>query len=213
MEWAKDVWTAIRTGGIEDWVGWVLYGFLVLYSIAALALIVERVIIWRIVKRKSKGLAKRIAGMLESPDRAKLKEVFNASNAPLGEVMSHVLKHGVQESPETTLLLLDDALEDVGGGFRKHMVSLAALAGTAPFLGLLGTVMGIIFTFKAIEKVGLSPAAISHGIAMALNTTAAGLVIAIPSFIAYNVFVGRTNQTLQHLRMQANRIFVALGDL
>jgi len=127
--------------------------------------------------------------------------------------MRHVLKHGVQESPETTLLLLDDALEDVGTGMRKHLVSLAALAGTAPFLGLLGTVMGIIFTFQAIASEGLSPMAISHGIAMALNTTAAGLVIAIPAFIAYNLFVGRANKALQSLRMQANRIFVALGDL
>ncbi len=198
---------------IDKVVAWTLYGFLILYSVATLALIVERIITWRSIKRRGEELAAKLSGKLENPDRQQLKGVFASSDAPLGEVMTHVLKHGVQESPETTLLLLDDALEEVGGGFRKYMTALSALAGTAPFLGLLGTVMGIIFTFKAIEKVGLSPAAISHGIAMALNTTAAGLVIAIPAFIAYNMFLGKTNKTLQGLRMQANRIFVALGDL
>ncbi len=214
MEWLKALWDEILNAGLDDWVAWVLYGFLALYSVAALALILERLLVWRGIKRKGRQLSQRLEGMLAQPDRQQLQKVFGGSDAPLGQVMTHVLKHGVRESPETTLLLLDDALEEVGSGFRRRLVSLAALAGTAPFLGLLGTVMGIIFTFQAIarEKM-MSPAVISHGIAMALNTTAAGLIIAIPSFIAYNFFVGRTNNALQRLRMQANRIFVALGDL
>ena len=199
---------------LEIIVRWTLYGFLILYSVAAAALIVERLIAWAVVNGKGRALAAQLHGRLAKPDRAELKAVFDASDAPLAQVMSYVLSHGVQESPETTLLLLDDALDEVGGRLRRFMTSLAALAGTAPFLGLLGTVMGIIFTFQAIAgSSSLNSALIASGIALALNTTAVGLVIAIPTFIAYNLLVGKTNAALQQMRMQANRIFVALGDL
>ncbi|KKL60326.1 hypothetical protein LCGC14_2206420, partial [marine sediment metagenome] len=143
-----------------------------------------------------------------------LKKAFAGSDAPLARVMTQVFKHDTSESPETTLLLLDDALEDVSGLYRRYLILLAALAGTAPFLGLLGTVLGIMNTFASIMREGFGgPTVIANGIAQALRTTAAGLVIAIPAFIAYNLFSNVATKAVRDLRMQANRIFVALGDL
>jgi len=188
--------------------------FLILYSIAALALIVERLIAWAGNRGKSQAMASEVQDLLLEPDRARLKEAFEVSDAPLGEVMSYVLKHDTSESPETTLLLLDDALESVSGRYKKNLVFLAALAGTAPFLGLLGTVLGIMNTFTSIMKKGFGgPTVISAGIAQALQTTAAGLVIAVPAFIAYNLFNSAGDNAVRELRTQANRIFVSLGDL
>jgi biopolymer transport protein ExbB/TolQ len=188
---------------------------LILYSAAALALIVERLIAWAGSRGRTKALAAEVQEQLTSPDRAQLREAFEVSDAPLGSVMSYVLKHDVSESPETTLLLLDDALEIESKRQKKHLVLLAALAGTAPFLGLLGTVRGIMNTFTSImeEGFGGGPAVISAGIAEALQTTAAGLVIAVPAFIAFNLFNAAADGAVQDLRTQANRIFVSLGDL
>ena len=152
--------------------------------------------------------------MLTKPNREQMKKVFAGSDAPLAQVINHVLKHEVQESPETTLLLLDDGVDHVTVGMKKYLGLIAAISNTAPFLGLLGTVLGIIDTFKVIAKAGVSnPALISYGIGQALYATAAGLMIAIPAFIAYNIFLGKANTESSALRMQSNRIFVALGDL
>lgn len=159
--------------------------FLILYSITALALIVERVIAWVSNSGKTRGMVLQIQDLLVDPDRVRLKEAFAESDAPLSDVMDYVLEHDTSESPETTLLLLDDALENVSSRYKKNLVFLAALAGTAPFLGLLGTVLGIMNTFTSIMEKGFGgPMVISAGIAQALQTTAAGLVIAVPAFIA-----------------------------
>ena len=188
--------------------------FLILYSITALALIVERVIAWVSNSGKTRGMVLQIQDLLVDPDRARLKEAFEVSDAPLGDVMDYVLEHDTSESPETTLLLLDDALENVSSRYKKNLVFLAALAGTAPFLGLLGTVLGIMNTFTSIMEKGFGgPMVISAGIAQALQTTAAGLVIAVPAFIAYNLFNSAGDSAVRELRTQANRIFVSLGDL
>jgi biopolymer transport protein ExbB len=187
---------------------------LILYSIVALALMIERLVAWFRNRNQTRTAAAQIQDMLVSPDRTRLKEAFADSDAALAHVMNYVLKHDTSESPETTLLLVDDALEDVTGRYKKNLVLLAAIAGTAPFLGLLGTVLGIMNTFSAIMKQGFGgPAVISHGIAQALQATAAGLAVAIPTYIAYNLFNAGANNAVRDLRTQANRIFVALGDL
>ncbi|HUT35184.1 MAG TPA: MotA/TolQ/ExbB proton channel family protein [Planctomycetota bacterium] len=187
---------------------------LILYSVAALALIVERLLAWRRSRARTRAFAADVQQLLASPDRQKLKEAFERSDAPLGQVMSYVLRHDTSASPETTLLLLDDALELASGQFKRRLPLLAALAGTAPFLGLLGTVLGIMNTFFSIVQKGFGgPTVISAGIAQALQTTAVGLVIAIPAYVAYNLLTTASDNAVRDLRTQANRIFVALGDL
>jgi biopolymer transport protein ExbB len=187
---------------------------LILYSVAALALLAERLAAWLRGRARARAAAAEFQELLAEPDRQRLKEAFASSDVPLGQVMSYVLEHDTSESPETTLLLLDDALDVVSGRFRKRLPLLAALAGTAPFLGLLGTVLGIMNTFTSIMEKGFGgPTVISAGIAQALQTTAVGLVIAVPAFIAYNLLTSASDNAVRELRTQANRIFVALGDL
>jgi biopolymer transport protein ExbB/TolQ len=187
---------------------------LIAYSVVGLALIGERLLAWQKVKKSSKAVADELKGLLAKPDRNTLLGAFEKSEAPLGYVMAYVLGHGVTNSPETTLLLLDNALDTVGRRLKKNLALLACVAGTAPFLGLFGTVLGIMDTFNSIARQGFGgPAVISHGIGQALITTAGGLAVAIPTFIAYNLFIAKANSKLGELREQASRIFVALGDL
>ena len=152
---------------------------LIMYSVVALALIAERAIVWFAAWDKGKITSWHVRRLAKSPDREKFRELFGTSTSPLAQAMGSVLAHDTSESPETTLLLLDDALEDVSGRYKRNLVLLAALAGTAPFLGLLGTVLGIMNTFTDIMKRGFGgPTVIAFGISRALQTTAAGLVIA-----------------------------------
>ncbi|MCZ7624767.1 MAG: MotA/TolQ/ExbB proton channel family protein [Candidatus Methylomirabilis sp.] len=75
---------------------------------------------------------------------------------------------------------------------ERYLGSLATLGNVSPFVGLFGTVLGIIRAFEAIAKSGSGGiGTVSAGIAEALIATAAGLFVAIPAVIAYNYFVGR----------------------
>ncbi|WP_312284149.1 MotA/TolQ/ExbB proton channel family protein, partial [Candidatus Igneacidithiobacillus taiwanensis] len=74
----------------------------------------------------------------------------------------------------------------------RYLNFLGSIAGVAPLLGLLGTVFGIMHAFAAIGAVGMGdPKALAGGIAEALITTAAGLIVAIPSLLFYRYFRGR----------------------
>jgi len=77
-------------------------------------------------------------------------------------------------------------------GLERRMTWLATIGSTSPFVGLFGTVMGVVESFHAIGVVGAgSLKAVAPGIATALITTAAGLFVAVPAVVAYNQFTGR----------------------
>lgn len=194
----------------KEWCGLLL----ILYSVMAAAVIAERLWSrWRL-RKATKAMETKVAGLLQAPTREAFAAAFAGSPAPLALAMNYVFKQGVLGSPETTLLMLDDGLERGAQLYKKNLAYIAALAGTAPFVGLLGTVLGIIKTFAAIAKEGFGgPAVVSFGISQALQATAVGLAVAIPCFIAYNLFLSATNTAMGEVRMQANRILVALGDL
>ncbi len=90
---------------------------------------------------------------------------------------------------------------------ENNLVILGTVASTAPFIGLLGTVLGIIQAFRAISmSLGGGPSVVANGIAEALVTTAAGLIVAIPAVVAYNYF----NRNLQALE---GRLQLAVEDI
>lgn len=79
----------------------------------------------------------------------------------------------------------------------KHMHIIATIGSNAPYVGLLGTVLGIMFTFSAMETgVGANVNDIMTGLALALKATAAGLVCAIPAIILYNTLIRKANELL-----------------
>ena len=91
---------------------------------------------------------------------------------------------------------------------------LATIANVAPLMGFLGTVVGMILAFAAIEAAGnVDPALVAGGIKVSLLTTAAGLVIAIPVNIAYNIFVTRIDALIVDMGQGAQKIMGLAWDL
>ncbi|MGF1615139.1 MAG: TonB-system energizer ExbB [Gammaproteobacteria bacterium] len=83
--------------------------------------------------------------------------------------------------------------EDLQIALTRHLTALSSIAANAPYVGLLGTVLGILITFYDLGQGGiLEPASIMLGLALALKATAAGLLIAIPGVAIYNGLVRRT---------------------
>jgi biopolymer transport protein ExbB len=100
------------------------------------------------------------------------------------------------------------------GFLERGLVILATIANVAPLMGFLGTVAGMILAFGAIEAAGdVDPTLVAGGIKVALLTTAAGLVVAVPVNIAYNVFVTRIDKLIIDMEQGAQKIFNLAWDL
>ena len=93
------------------------------------------------------------------------------------------------------------------GFLERGLVILATVANVAPLMGFLGTVVGMILAFAAIEAAGdVDPTLVAGGIKVALLTTATGLVIAIPVNIFYNIFVTRIDVLILDMEQGAQKV-------
>ncbi len=100
------------------------------------------------------------------------------------------------------------------GFLERGLVILATIANVAPLMGFLGTVAGMIIAFGAIEVAGdVEPSLVAGGIKVALITTAAGLIVAIPVNIAYNYFVTRIDQLILDMEQSAQEVINLAWDL
>jgi biopolymer transport protein ExbB len=105
-----------------------------------------------------------------------------------------------------------EAIEDAGHleipRLERHLAGLATCASVAPLLGLLGTVQGMIKCFATIEnKQGLvNPSDLAEGIGNALITTFAGLIVAIPTLVAYNYFVSRVENLIVEMEISSSEV-------
>ena len=100
------------------------------------------------------------------------------------------------------------------GFLERGLVILATIANVAPLMGFLGTVAGMILAFAAIEEAGdVDPSLVAGGIKVALLTTAAGLLIAVPVNVAYNFFVTRIDKLIVDMEHGAQKILNIAWDL
>jgi len=106
---------------------------------------------------------------------------------------------------------LDRYLEGLNLDLRKGLPILGTIAATAPFVGLLGTVLGIIHAFEALGSSGTGLAAVSPGIAEALMTTALGLFVAIPATWAFNYLTSRVDGVVYYARRFATLFLESLA--
>lgn len=104
---------------------------------------------------------------------------------------------------DVALNILKDEVQITVHRLESGLNTIKIIASIAPLLGLLGTVIGILSAFRVISDSGLSnPSLFAGGIAMALLTTVAGLIVAIPHFVGYNYLVGALDDFEIHLEKQ-----------
>jgi biopolymer transport protein ExbB len=182
-------------------------------GLASLTVFVERLITLRRSRKASRAFATQIDDDLLASDLDSLiAKAEDHQQGHLAQVIHSGLKtyrqalHGSDGSGlgplERTQRHLERCMEEVGTDLRRGMSVLASIGSTAPFVGLLGTVLGIISAFQGIADTGEGGlAAVSAGISEALVETALGLVVAIPAVLAFNylsTIVGREEQALKH---------------
>lgn len=117
------------------------------------------------------------------------------SAAPVAAILASLLPLA-GTSQDTIAQAADIALAMQRVRLRRFLGTLATIGSTAPFVGLFGTVLGVMGAFKGMSQSGLSSDKMAGGISEALSATALGLLVAVPSVVAYNYFSGRVQVLL-----------------
>ncbi len=193
-----------------SWVMWVLLAF----SIVALAIIIERWLVLRKAKiNVNEFLAKLRKALIVNRSIRDAIKICEQYRGPLASIMkAGLLKYG-QPKEDIEKTIETAALHEVGR-LEKRLVFLSSIANVAPLLGFFGTVSGMIKSFDALAEQGLSnPGAVASGISEALVTTAAGLLVAIPTQLAYNYFMSRINKFVRDIETSANMLLETFGEM
>jgi len=161
-------------------------------SIYSIALIWER---WSAYGRTFKGmdeLLHKVQVLIKSGEVRQIAELCSRSKSPAADIIHKVLTH--YGAPLEKRELAEKAIEWHASRLNKSLTAIATIASISPFIGLFGTVIGVIRAFRDLSAyAGAGPSVVAMGIAEALVNTAAGLFVAVPAIIAYNYFVHKSN--------------------
>jgi len=159
---------------------------LILLSLFSVAFIIERFFFLGGIKKNSTKMQARMMDALRTNNLEDIEEMSKNRESLEGEALSYGLKHAKQNNT--------NGLEDV----------FNSLGSNAPFIGLLGTVFGIMDAFRGLATSQGDASAVMIGISKALVATAIGLVVAIPAVIAYNYFRKSVSSILQNTESAKN---------
>ena len=180
---------------------------LVLCSVVALAVVIERLGFWW--RHGDVGPAERA---LELAERGKLDEALEVARRS-GTATARVIAAGLAERQAPPAAAMEAAAQTEMGRLRSYLPVLDTIITLSPLLGLLGTVTGMIAAFGILSASGMNqPNAITGGVAEALIATAAGLAIAIATLVPYNYFLSRAEQALDAMERLASRLDLALRE-
>lgn len=184
--------------------GWPIW-FLLLASIIAVALIIERSMSLRRGRIVPAGLTDSVAA--EFRVKGATLESIRALDAhsPLGRVLSAGLKN-VGSTREIMKEAIEEAGRAVTHDLERFLTTLGTIASISPLMGLFGTVVGMIEIFGSQGPSGSNPQQLAHGISIALYNTGFGLIIAIPAMIAYRHFRALVDGFVVEMEQQALRL-------
>jgi biopolymer transport protein ExbB len=195
--------------------GWMMYP-LVLCSLIALGVIIAKA--WTLYQAHH-GTARVLQDVAEKAMAGQTEEAMAIAAGTPGPAAA-ILLVGLRRIRHKRLVQgeIEKAVATTGaielGFLERGLVILATVANVAPLMGFLGTVAGMILAFGAIERAGdVDPSLVAGGIKVALLTTAAGLIIAIPVNIAYNFFVTRIDRLIMDMEHGAQEILNLAWDL
>ncbi|HLJ48590.1 MAG TPA: MotA/TolQ/ExbB proton channel family protein [Bryobacteraceae bacterium] len=188
--------------GNMSWPARAVVIILFLMSAWSIGVMIDRLLAYNGARKQSRQFAPAVAGALREgklDEAVKIADRYNKSHlakvvvAGLQEFRAHQLSSEIPgEEIEASKRALERAEAIVHAELKRGVSSLATIGSTAPFVGLFGTVLGIINAFKGIsteKSTGL--AAVAGGISEALVTTAVGLFVAIPAVWMFNYFTNR----------------------
>jgi biopolymer transport protein ExbB len=181
--------------------GWPIWPLLIA-SLVALALIVERIIYLRRAKILPPQLLDEVVRVYHNGKITKDVVESLEKNSPLGAVLAAALRN--VDAPRD---VMKESIEEAGRGvahvLERFLTTIGTIASLAPLMGLFGTVVGMIEIFGSTNATGTNPAQLAHGISVALYNTAFGIAIAMPALIAYRHFRALVDSFIIDMELQA----------
>lgn len=203
------LWRVFLAGGPVMWP-------ILLCSVFALAIILEKIFHLHKIKIDTQEFLKNI---LDKMKRHEIKEALKVCEETPSPI-ANILKAGILKY-DRSRQQIKEAIEDASlyeiPRLEKNLHALATIAHISPLLGLLGTVTGMVRSFQVIQAKStsfrpVSPGDLAGGIWEALLTTVAGLVVAIPAFVAYNYLVNRINNFILEMEKTATEFVNFLAE-
>ena len=180
--------TLALTGG-----DWVVYALL-LCSVVACAAVIERGLLLFREERDFEELRAAVMGHL-GEDAASLEKIVKRHDGAAGRILKTALAQAHAGAAGVEDLLVASGLEEKRR-LEKRLLILGTLGNNAPFVGLFGTVLGVIKAFHELSQAGAGPEVVMQGLSEALIATAVGLFVAIPCVVAYNYFHKKVRELL-----------------
>ena len=176
----------------SEWVLWLLLGL----SLLSVAVMVERWFFYRRRKLDFEAVKAEFSKALDKGDFDAAAKVLAKYDCLETNVTLAGLR-GYEKGPESVEDLIAGAMSRGKVEYERRLSILATLASNSPYIGLFGTVLGIVRSFKEMSKdLANASAGVMAGIAEALVATAIGLLVAIPAVVAYNVFKGMVKEAV-----------------
>jgi biopolymer transport protein ExbB len=194
----------------SEWVLWLL----IVLSVLSIAVMIERFVFLGARKLDVPDLGDRLLNLLRAGDLAGARALL-----PGDTMEGHVLKQGLDhlgQGADTVRELMAGELVRQRARFERRLIFLGTLGNNAPFIGLFGTVLGIIRAFRDLAVTDLSQGgsnaqAVMYGISEALVATAVGLAVALPAVVAFNYLKAMVKRSVVSTEALSRVLYAHLG--
>lgn len=216
------IWTMLDTVRIE---GWVIIALLGLLGLLSFDIIVAKSFYLRRAEKNDQRTLEKFS-VISNPDKDLSVILDDDIDSPLSKLLSiynteiHSLKTTVTDHQSGSAAIevlrsaLDEALVNQADELNKRVALVTMAITGGPFLGLLGTVMGVMITFATISAAGdVNVRTIAPGVAAALTTTVLGLAVAIPSLFGYNYVAGRISKRITAMEVFSDKLLAKAAVL
>jgi len=184
--------------------GWVMWPLLI-FSVLCWAVILERTFMFVTLRPKLSRLIQALHQATQSGDHVAARQLCHHQHPQISELFLATLEPKLNR--EKAERIVERGRVRLAGYFRKNLWVLGTIGSASPFIGLLGTVIGIVRAFHDMAEKGAGGfSVVAAGISEALVATAAGLIVAIISLLAYNVFVTAANQTTSFIKLSVEEL-------
>ncbi len=194
-------------GGIVLWA-------IIALSLLATVLVIERLIYFRRIRTDEEKLFQRVKSAISKGHFDEALAICDSSPSPFSSLLRTGIGHRERSPYERKEVLKDAAAQEVPR-LERNIGAVGTIAHISPLIGLLGTVTGNIKAFGILGRFGSvgDPSVLARGISEALITTAAGLIVAIPATVLYNMLSSRVNALIVRMENQVNEMTLLLeGD-
>lgn len=192
----------------QSWHSGLVIGIMGVMSVYLMAVIIVRFNFFRKIQADSQRLLEEAKNALLKNDPKALANIRGqrASDPPIRILISAGMSHPELGATDLAEVLAVTRMRQ-SERLQEGLSVFGTMAAVAPFVGLLGTVIGIVESFNSLASSGAAgPNVVASGVATALWATAAGLVVAIPAVVAYNVFRGKAKKMMTDMEVVSREI-------